>query len=70
MMPLVFMKPGDSAVVKKVGGSDRVKKFLADLGFVDGSRVTVISEIHGDLIVNVKDSRVAINREMASRIMV
>ena len=70
MMPLAFMKPGDSAVVRRVGGSDEVKRFLANLGFVDGSAVTVVSEIHGDLIVNIKDSRVAINREMAGRIMV
>ena len=70
MMPLAFMKPGDSGVVRRVGGSDEVKRFLAKLGFVDGSQVTVVSEIHGDLIVNVKDSRIAINKEMASRIMV
>ena len=70
MMPLACMKPGDSGVVRRVGGSDEVKRFLANLGFVDGSQVTVVSEIHGDLIVNVKDSRIAINKEMASRIMV
>lgn len=70
MMPLAFMKPGDSGVVRRVGGSDEVKRFLANLGFVDGSQVTVVSEIHGDLIVNIKDSRIAINKEMASRIMV
>lgn len=70
MMPLAFMKPGDSGVVRRVGGSDEVKRFLANLGFVDGSQVIVVSEIHGDLIVNVKDSRIAINKEMASRIMV
>ena len=70
MVPLAFMKPGDSGVVRRVGGSDEVKRFLANLGFVDGSQVTVVSEIHGDLIVNVKDSRIAINKEMASRIMV
>ena len=70
MMPLAFMKPGDSGVVRRVGGSDEVKRFLANLGFVDGSQLTVVSEIHGDLIVNVKDSRIAINKEMASRIMV
>ena len=70
MMPLAFMKPGDSGVVRRVGGSDEVKRFLANLGFVDGSQVTVVSEIHGDLSVNVKDSRIAINKEMASRIMV
>ena len=70
MIPLAFIKPGDPGVVKRVGGTDDVKRFLANLGFVDGSQVTVISEIHGDLIVNVKDSRVAIGREMASRIMV
>ena len=69
MMPLAFMKPGDSGVVRRVGGSDEVKRFLANLGFVDGSQVTVVSEIHGDLIVNVKDSRIAINKETASRIM-
>ncbi len=70
MMPLAFLKPGDSGVVKRVGGTDEVRRFLANLGFVDGSAVTVVSEIRGDLIVNIKDSRVAINREMAGRIMV
>lgn len=70
MMPLTMMRPGEMSVIKKIGGKEETRKFLENLGFVTGGAVTVISEISGNMIVNVKDSRVAINKEMANRIMV
>ena len=70
MMPLTMARTGEVSVIKKVGGKEETKKFLESLGFVTGGAVTVISEIAGNMIVNVKDSRVAINREMASKIMI
>jgi len=70
MMPLSMVKTGEVNVIKKVGGKEETRKFLESLGFVTGGAVTVISEISGNMIVNVKDSRVAINRDMANKIMV
>ena len=61
---------GETNVIKKVGGKEETRKFLENLGFVTGGVVTVVSEISGNLIVNVKDSRVAIGKDMASKIMV
>ena len=68
-MPLSMVKAGEPNVIKKVGGKSETKKFLENLGFV-GGLVTVISEINGSLIVNVKDSRVAIGKDMANKILV
>ena len=70
MMPLIFANIGEENIIRKVGGSPEVKKHLEDLGFVHGGSVTVVSSIGGNLIVNVKESRVAISREMAGKIMV
>jgi ferrous iron transport protein A len=70
MMPLSMVKEGEPNVIKKVGGKEETRKFLENLGFVTGGEVTVISEISGNLIVNVKDSRVAIGKDMANKIMV
>lgn len=70
MMPLMLAPMGEEAIIRKVGGSPEMKKHLEDLGFVVGGRVTVVSTIGGNLIVNVKESRVAVSREMAARIMV
>lgn len=70
MMPLAFAAEGEENIVKKVGGSAEVRAHLADMGFVAGGRVTVITTMGGNLIVNVKDSRVAVSKEMASKIMV
>ena len=70
MMPLTFAELGERNIVKKVGGNDEIKQHLADLGFVVGSEVSVVSSINGNVIVNVKESRVAISEEMARRIMV
>ncbi len=69
-MPLSMVKEGETNVIKKVGGKEETRKFLENLGFVTGGVVTVVSEISGNLIVNVKDSRVAIGKDMASKIMV
>lgn len=70
MMPLILANSGEENIIKRVGGSPEVKKHLENLGFVPGGSVTVISALGGNLIVNVKDSRVAISREMAGKIMV
>lgn len=70
MMPLSMMKTGEPSVIKKVGGKEETRRFLENLGFVIGGTVTVISEISGNMIVNIKDSRVAIGRDMANKIMV
>ena len=70
MMPLSMLRPGETNTIKKVGGKEETRKFLENLGFVTGGEVTVVSEIEGNLIVNVKDSRVAIGKDMANRIMV
>ena len=69
-MPLTLAKEGEPASIKKVGGKEDVRQFLENLGFVKGAAVTVISTVGGNLIVNVKDSRIAIGKDMASRIMV
>ena len=69
-MPLTFAKEGEPASIKKVGGKEDVRQFLENLGFVTGANVTVVSAIGGNLIVNIKDSRIAIGKDMASRIMV
>ena len=70
MMPLLLAGVGEDNIIRKVGGNQETKKHLEDLGFVVGGTVTVVSEINGNLIVNVKESRVAISREMAGKIMV
>ena len=70
MMPLVLADPGEEAVIKKVGGSPEMKKHLEDMGFTVGGVVTVMNTIGGNLIVKIKESRVAISKEMASKIMV
>lgn len=69
-MPLSMVREGEPSVIKKVGGKEETRKFLENLGFVTGGIVTVVSEIGGSLIVNVKDSRVAIGKDMANKIMV
>ena len=69
-MPLSMVKEGEPSIIKKVGGKEETRKFLENLGFVTGGEVTVVSEIEGNLIVNVKDSRVAIGKDMANKIMV
>lgn len=70
MMPLTLAKTGEINSIKRIGGKDEVRRFLENLGFVAGSSVTVVSENNGNVIVNVKESRVAISREMANKIMI
>lgn len=70
MMPLTMAKTGEPLTIKKVGGKEDTRKFLESLGFVAGGAVTVISDIQGSVIVNVKDSRVAIGKDMAMKVMV
>ena len=70
MMPLSMVKEGEPNIIKKVGGKEETRKFLENLGFLTGGTVTVISQTGGNMIVNVKDSRIAISEEMARKIMV
>ena len=70
MLPLTMASQGEPMTIKKIGGKQETKKFLETLGFVVGGTVTVVSEINGTMIVNVKDSRVAIGKDMANKIMV
>ena len=70
MMPLTYAVAGEENIIRKIGGTPEVKKHLADLGFVVGGTVTVVNTLGGNMIVNVKDSRVAINKQMAQKIMV
>lgn len=70
MMPLTLAEVGEAQIVRKVGGKPEVRTHLENLGFVAGGTVTVINTIGGNVIVNVKESRIAISREMAQKIMV
>ena len=70
MMPLTMAKAGEKNTIKKIGGKEDVRRILETLGFVVGSDVTVVSENNGNVIVNIKESRVAISKEMANKIMV
>ena len=70
MMPLVVAPAGEEQLIKRIGGSEVVKRHLQELGFVPGSYVTVVSEIGGNLIVNVKESRVAVDKQLAQKIYV
>ena len=69
-MPLSMVRTGERNVIRKIGGKPETRKFLENLGFVAGGVVVVISETGGNMIVNVKESRVAIGKDMAGRIMV
>lgn len=70
MMPLTLADVGEENTIKRVGGKPDVKKHLENLGFVAGGTVTVINSLGGNIIVNVKESRIAISEEMARKIMV
>ena len=69
-MPLTLARAGETNIIRKVTGRDEVRRHLAELGFVVGAPVTVVNEIAGNMILSVKDSRVALDREMATRIMI
>lgn len=70
MMPLAMAKTGSENTVKRITGKDEVRAFLQGLGFVEGGSVMVVSEMGGNLIVAVKDARIALSKSMASRIMI
>ncbi len=70
MMPITLANAGDRVIIKEITGSDGIRQHLAELGFVVDSDVTVVSEIDGNLILQVKDSRIAIGKSMANRILV
>lgn len=70
IMPLTLAVTGEENIIKRVGGNPEVKKHLETLGFVVGARVTVINELAGNIIVNIKESRIAVNREMAQKIII
>ena len=70
MMPLTMAKAGETVMIRKITGKDDVRQHLAELGFVVDGVVTVVSELAGNLILQVKDSRVALDRTMANRIMI
>lgn len=70
MMPLTLAEIGEENIIKKIGGKPEVKAHLENLGFVVGGTVTIINTIGGNVIVNVKESRIAISREMAQKIMI
>ncbi|MGI6255683.1 MAG: FeoA family protein [Acutalibacter sp.] len=70
MMPLAMAKPGETLTIRKVTGRDEVRQHLAELGFVVDGEVTVVSELGGSLILQVKESRIALDKGMANRILV
>lgn len=70
MMPLTMAKTGESVTIEKITGKDEVRQRLAELGFVVGAQVSVVNEVGGNLILQVKDSRVALDKTMANRIMI
>ena len=70
MMPLTLANPGEPVTIRKITGKDEIRQHLAELGFVMDATVTVVSEMGGNLIVQVKDSRIALDRNMAGRIMI
>lgn len=69
-MPLSMMKTGETNTIKKINGRDETKRFLESLGFVVGSSVAVVCETGGNMILNVKDTRIALDKAMATRIIV
>ena len=70
MLPLTMAKPGEPVVIRKITGKDEVRRHLAELGFVVDETVSVVSEMGGNLILRVKDSRIALDRSMANRVMI
>lgn len=70
MMPLTMAGIGEANTIQKIGGNEETRRFLANLGFVTGAEISVVSAIGGNVIVNVKDARVAVNSDMARHIMI
>ena len=69
-MPLTMAKPGETVTIRKITGKDEVRQHLAELGFVVDGSVTLVSEIAGNLILQVKESRIALDRTLANRVMI
>lgn len=70
MIPITMARSGDDLVIRKIIGNDKIRQHLAELGFVADARVTVVNKIAGNLILQVKDSRIALDKSMANRIMI
>ncbi|HIV03342.1 MAG TPA: ferrous iron transport protein A [Candidatus Aphodoplasma excrementigallinarum] len=70
MMPLTMAEMGQKKLIKQINGKDDTRKFLENLGFVEGAEVSVVAELAGNMIINVKDSRIALGKSMANRIIV
>lgn len=70
MMPLVYADPGKPQIVKRIGGSPEIKKHLENLGFTVGSEITIVSTLGENMIVKVKESRIAVSSELAKKIMI
>lgn len=70
MMPLTMFKEGETASIKRIGGKEEVRRHLENMGFIPGENITIIAANNGNVIVSVKDARVAISKEMANKIMV
>lgn len=70
MLPLTMAKKGETVTIRKIGGSEAVRQHLSELGFVTEEQITVVSENNGNLIVQVKDSRIALDRGMAEKISI
>ena len=69
-MPLTMAKPGETVTIRKITGKDEVRQHLAELGFVVDSAITIISQLGGNLILQVKDSRIALDKTLANRVMI
>ena len=70
MIPIAMMSPGDTVTIKKITGSDKVRQHLSELGCVVDGKITVVSRIGGSVILQVKDSRIALDKTMANRVMI
>ncbi len=70
MLPLIYAVPNEDNVIKKVGGKPEIKKHLEDMGFVTGAVINVVSTVNGSLIVNIKNTKVALDKELAEKIMI
>lgn len=69
-MPLMMARAGECNTIKRINGQDETKRFLENMGFIPGGAITIVSEIGGNMIVNIKEARVAISKSMANRIMI
>ena len=69
-MPLIMYKPGEKLIISKILGNSGCRRHLNDLGFTEGSEITIVNKLAGNLIVNIKDSRVALDKKLASKILV